>query len=125
MIFNGNFMDTWGADEERESKLVFIGKNLDAAELKASFDACLVSAETQAKAIAKLRFAIGAKVKCNTGGGAWSPGEVVKLMYRDEFMPPGMVAPYQVRLRSPCISPLLPTQLHTSQWPSLAFSSLL
>ena len=26
MIFNGNFEDSWEADEKRESKLVFIGK---------------------------------------------------------------------------------------------------
>merc|ERR1712196_396780 len=29
MIFNGNFTEPWGPDEERESKLVFIGKNLN------------------------------------------------------------------------------------------------
>ncbi|EOD27022.1 hypothetical protein EMIHUDRAFT_54553, partial [Emiliania huxleyi CCMP1516] len=41
MIFNGDFTEPWEEDEPRESKLVFIGKNLDAAELKARFEACL------------------------------------------------------------------------------------
>jgi len=49
------------------------------------------------KKLKALRFGIGDKVKCNTGGG-WVAGEVVKLMYREDDMPPGMVAPYQVQL---------------------------
>jgi len=40
---------------------------------------------------------MGDKVKCNTGEG-WKVGEVVALMYRDDYMPPGVVAPYQVKL---------------------------
>merc|ERR1719240_1076510 len=31
MIFNGEFTEPWAEDEPRGSKLVFIGKNLDAA----------------------------------------------------------------------------------------------
>ena len=40
---------------------------------------------------------MGDAIECNTGAG-WQKGEVVRLMYRDEFMPPGMIAPYQVKL---------------------------
>ena len=40
---------------------------------------------------------MGDAVECNTGGG-WQKGTVVQQMYRDEFMPPGMIAPYQVKL---------------------------
>jgi len=98
MIFNGNFDDEkWGADEEKKSKLVFIGKNLNHTELKAGFEACVLSPELLEKKKASLRFTIGSKVQCNTGGG-WKSGQVVTLWYRDEFMPPGMVAPYQVQL---------------------------
>merc|ERR1712086_715451 len=97
MIFNGNFEDAWEPDEKRESKLVFIGKNLNHDELKAAFTACAESEDLKQKKIQALRFGIGDKVKCNTGDG-WQKGEVVKLMYRDEHMPPGMVAPYQVKL---------------------------
>ena len=45
MIFNGNFEDSevWGPDEERESKLVFIGKNLDKEALKVGFAACVAT----------------------------------------------------------------------------------
>ena len=43
MIFNGEFMEPWAADEERENKLVFIGKNLDAAALREDFAKCLAS----------------------------------------------------------------------------------
>ena len=32
----------WEADEVKENKMIFIGKKLDAEELKASFMECLV-----------------------------------------------------------------------------------
>jgi len=99
MIFNGSFDDPWAADEKKESKLVFIGKNLDHAALKAGFEACQVNDELQQKKLKALRFAIGDKVQCKTGEG-WSAGKVVQHMYRDEMMPPGVVAPYQVQLDS-------------------------
>merc|ERR1712118_94958 len=76
MIFNGNFEDPWEPDEVRESKLVFIGKNLDHEALRAAFIACVSTPESQEKKLKALRFAVGDKVKCNTGGG-WAPGEVV------------------------------------------------
>ena len=47
-----------------------------------------------------LRFGVGDRVECKTGKTEWSAGEVVALMYRDDQMPPGMVAPYQVKLDS-------------------------
>ena len=97
MIFNGDFTEAWTAEETRESKLVFIGKNLKPDELKAEFMACVSTAEQQEKKLKSLRFAIGDAVKCNTGSG-WQAGKIVKHMYRDEHMPPGMVAPYQVQL---------------------------
>jgi len=100
MIFNGNFMEPWTPDETRSSKLVFIGKNLDEAELRAKFNECLYTAESEAKKKAALRFAIGDKVQCKTGATQWSTGEVVALMYRESFMSPGMIAPYQVKLDS-------------------------
>merc|ERR1711939_914778 len=99
MIFNGNFEDPWLPDEKRESKLVFIGKNLDHAALKEGFAACIVTPEVLEKKKKTLRFAMGDTVECKTGEG-WSKGEIVALMYRDEYMPPGMVAPYQVKLAS-------------------------
>ena len=99
MIFTGNFMEKWEPDETRESKLVFIGKNLNRQELTDAFMACAVSPEAQEKRRKSLRFSIGTKVECNTGP-TWSKGEVVALLYRDEFMSPGMVAPYQVKLDS-------------------------
>ena len=39
---------------------------------------------------------VGDAVECNTG--EWSKGTIVALFYRDEGMPPGMTAPYQVQL---------------------------
>ena len=53
-----------------------------------------------AKKKKSLRFAIGDQVQCKTGADTWSKGQVVALMYRDDQMPPGMVAPYQVKLDS-------------------------
>jgi G3E family GTPase len=101
MIFNGNFdeEEKWGEDEPRSSKLVFIGKNLNHDELRAAFNACASTPDFEAKKLKQLRFGVGDKVECNTGGG-WSKGEVVKLMYREQAMPPGVVAPYQVKLDS-------------------------
>ncbi|GAM99137.1 putative metal chaperone [alpha proteobacterium U9-1i] len=40
MILEGDTQRDWRADEPRVSRLVFIGKNLDRAELEASFAAC-------------------------------------------------------------------------------------
>jgi len=98
MIFNGSFMEPWAPEEERQSKLVFIGKKLVKAELEAEFFACAATPEFYEKKKRALRFAVGTKVECNTGDG-WSPGEVAAQLYRDEYMQPGMLAPYQVKLK--------------------------
>jgi len=42
MLFDGDFGAPWGSDK-RLNRLVFIGRNLDRAELNADFSACLVS----------------------------------------------------------------------------------
>ena len=42
MIFDGKAERPWKTDEERKNELVFIGRNLDEAELKAGFKACLI-----------------------------------------------------------------------------------
>ena len=41
MIIEGNHQRKWKDAEKRESRLVFIGRNLDQAALKAGFEACL------------------------------------------------------------------------------------
>jgi len=99
MIFNGNFEDgeVWGPGDERESKLVFIGKNLDKEALKAGFEKCAWTPDMQEERKKKLRFKVGESVECRTGEG-WMKGKVVAQMYRDEYMPEGVVAPYQVQL---------------------------
>lgn len=97
MIFGGNFMDVWASDEERVSKLVFIGKNLDKEELTASFQGCLATQELSEKKRKMLRFAVGDEVECRSAKG-WCKGKIVALMYREDFMSPGMVAPYQIKL---------------------------
>jgi G3E family GTPase len=40
MIIEGDHQRPWKDDEKRESRLVFIGRNLDKDELKAGFEAC-------------------------------------------------------------------------------------
>ncbi len=40
MILEGDFQRDWRADEPRFSRMVFIGRNLDEAALKAGFEAC-------------------------------------------------------------------------------------
>jgi len=96
MVCNGDFSEPWGADEFRESKLVFIGKNLDATALAEGFNNCLATPENTKKKAEALRFAIGDEVDCMTG--QWRPGTVVALMYHHDNMPDGMVAPYRVQL---------------------------
>jgi G3E family GTPase len=99
MIFNGTFdeEEVWKEGETRESKLVFIGKNLDKEALKSGFAKCAISPELMEKKKKALRFEMGQKVECRTGKG-WEKGQVAALMYRDEYMPQGVVAPYQVKL---------------------------
>ena len=97
MLFCGDFTEEWEADEKRESKLIFIGKDLNPDQLKADFKQCVVTPEAIMSEIANLRFAMGDKVECNAADG-WSSGTITKLMYREDFMPPGFVAPYQIRL---------------------------
>jgi G3E family GTPase len=41
MIRDGDFQRPWKADEKRISRVVFIGRKLDEAKLKAGFEACL------------------------------------------------------------------------------------
>jgi hypothetical protein len=36
-------------------------------------------------------------VECRTGDG-FVPGKVTAHLYRDDFMPPGVTAPYQIQL---------------------------
>ena len=97
MIFNGNFDAPWADDEKREPKFVFIGKNLDHDELKEGFLACIQTPELIAKRKLALRFAVGDAVECRTGDG-FVPGKVTAHLYRDDFMPPGVTAPYQIQL---------------------------
>ena len=49
MIFDGEFQGAWADDEVRCSKLVFIGKNLNKAELEKSFRECLNLPENAAR----------------------------------------------------------------------------
>ncbi len=41
MILEGDFQRNWKPDEARSSRMVFIGRNLDEAALKAGFEACV------------------------------------------------------------------------------------
>eukprot|EP00931_Biecheleriopsis_adriatica_P048104 TRINITY_DN27786_c0_g2_i1.p1 TRINITY_DN27786_c0_g2~~TRINITY_DN27786_c0_g2_i1.p1 ORF type:complete len:502 (+),score=100.96 TRINITY_DN27786_c0_g2_i1:58-1563(+) len=103
MTFQGMWDDIeWGNDEIRQSKLVFIGKDLDKAALTDGFKACLETPEKLAEKIKQLRFKIGDKVQCKIDNpDHWSNGEVVDIMYHDdECMLPGVLAPYQVKLDS-------------------------
>ena len=40
MMLEGDLQRDWKPDEERYSRMVFIGRNLDEAQLKAGFEAC-------------------------------------------------------------------------------------
>lgn len=99
MLMEGQFQSDWADGEPRESKLVFIGKNLDPAALNAAFNACLHTPELDAARLDALRFSVGDAVQCDTGDGQWTRGEVVERMV-PVLESPGLVAPYRVRLSS-------------------------
>lgn len=68
MLFSGGFDETkWKKDEPRESRFVFIGKNLNADFYRKGFMACCN---------VTLRFSIGTVVEANTG--KFSRGKVIK-----------------------------------------------
>lgn len=68
MLFTGDFGDVcWKEGEKRESRFVFIGKNLDHDFYRDGFMACKAT---------DLRFAIGDKVEANIG--KFVPGTVIK-----------------------------------------------
>ena len=41
MLMEASFTKPWSPDETRESRLVFIGRNIDEQELRRQFDACI------------------------------------------------------------------------------------
>lgn len=84
MLFSGNFEESfkWKPKEVRESKFVFIGKNLDLKFLEAGFHACLVTKE--------LRFPVGTAVMANVGEfkkgkiiAQWDDGNAYRIKLHD------------------------------------------
>merc|ERR1719240_2192717 len=71
MIFNREFSkNTWKADEVRECRMVFIGRNLDKQELTDGIMACKVDGD--------LRFKIGDIVEVCDDSYEWQCGKVIK-----------------------------------------------
>ncbi|KAL4157616.1 hypothetical protein PRNP1_006633 [Phytophthora ramorum] len=70
-LFNGRFADNWAPGETRETRFVFIGKNLDRTALTEGFLAC--------RATKDLRFRVGDRVMANTGDQGFQPGTIVQL----------------------------------------------
>eukprot|EP00438_Fugacium_kawagutii_P033948 Skav211154 [mRNA] locus=scaffold413:383320:400430:+ [translate_table: standard] len=71
MLFSGGFQDSfkWKKDEPRSCRFVFIGRNLDKADLEKNFLACKVTEEP--------RFKIGDLVEANVG--SWAGGKILKV----------------------------------------------
>jgi G3E family GTPase len=40
MLMDGNLLGPWPTDKPRQTKLVFIGRNLDSMDLREGFEAC-------------------------------------------------------------------------------------
>lgn len=68
MLFTAAFEGEWKKGEKRESRFVFIGKNLDIELLQAGFNACRV--------VGELRFEVGDVVEANVG--EWKKGKILK-----------------------------------------------
>jgi G3E family GTPase len=85
MTFTGGFSTKeWESDETRESRFVFIGKNLDHDMYRSGFTACRVDAP--------LRFAVGDLVEVNIGEYVtgtvlrqWDDGNAYRVEIEDEF----------------------------------------
>jgi G3E family GTPase len=41
MILDGDHQRDWKADEKRESRIVFIGRNLDEEKIRQGFESCI------------------------------------------------------------------------------------
>ncbi len=74
MLFDGTFSDEhlWADGEKHLNKFIFIGKNLNRADIEAKFKECVVDENV------KLRFSVGQECFANTEDG-WKPGKIVKL----------------------------------------------
>lgn len=70
MLFSGGFVDEfkWKKEEPRICRFVFIGRNLDKAELERKFMECKVPDE--------MRFKLGDPVEANVG--SWESGKIIK-----------------------------------------------
>jgi len=86
MLFDGEFVGEWDVPrEKRQSKFVFIGKNLNREELITSFKACLA---------AELRFAVGDQVLAKVKGG-WKQGTIMRCW---DASNPYRVQPYRIKI---------------------------
>ena len=98
---NGAYAGPWGDDEERGCRVTVIGRNLDHAALRASFDDCLATPANYRRVVKLFRFRLGDTVECFLGGDRdWARGTIVKHLYRDAcwHYPPGYLVPYQIKL---------------------------
>ena len=97
MIFDGTY--SFDHDDAEESKLVFIGKNINKRALMAAFAECLYDEDAVEEERSNLRFGLGDMVKCKIGPRSWKKGKVTGLLEHDEdLMDPGYVAPYIVTM---------------------------
>ena len=74
VLYDGDFTEEWKEGELRESKFVFIGRNIDREDLTSKFMACT--------AVVDLRFVIGTKVYARRRGGntlsSFDKGTIIK-----------------------------------------------
>eukprot|EP00756_Hemistasia_phaeocysticola_P040402 Hpha_TRINITY_DN16860_c2_g2::TRINITY_DN16860_c2_g2_i8::g.153381::m.153381 len=95
MLFEGEFTEKWGKDEQRGCKLIFIGKDLDHEDLRKSIYKCIAVPGSRERRLNALRFKEGDSVECRVDVQKWLGGIIVDRLFVDQT---GQEWSYKIKL---------------------------
>ena len=102
MLFGASMGEPWGPGEARESRFVFIGRDLDRAALTKGFNACVVTEP--------LRFEVGTAVRCKVRRRRGRVGGMQQACGR------GIVSILSVHVRSRVYASIPKPQVAEATW---------